>query len=167
MLKNYFKTAWRSLLRNKFYSAINIAGLTIGLAVGILILLWVKDERSFDAFHKKTAEIYRMELWGGTGSSKQIWTQTVAPMGMLAKKEFPEVQEAVRLSYNYYFSLYKYRDKLFADQKVYVADPAFFTLFDFPLVEGDAAQPFSDAHSAIRPGSIACMSGQTARMQPA
>jgi putative ABC transport system permease protein len=149
MLKNYFKTAWRNLLRNKFYSLINIAGLTMGLAVGILILLWVQDERSFDAFHKRTAEIYRMELWGGTGTSKQIWTQTVAPMGVLAKKELPEVQEYVRLSFNYYFSLYRYRDKVFADQAAFVVDPSFFSVFDFPLVEGDAAQPFPDAHSVV------------------
>lgn len=149
MLKNYFKTAWRNLLRNKFYSLINIAGLTTGLAVGILILLWVHDERSFDTFHKKTAEIYRMELWGGTGTSKQILTETVGPMGPMAKKEFPEVSEAVRLSYNYYFSLYRYRDEVFSDENVYVADPAFFTLFDFPLIEGNSARPFADAHSVV------------------
>jgi len=67
MFKNYFKTAWRNLLKNKFYSLINIAGLTAGLAVGILILLWVQDELSFDGFHKKTADIYRLECFWGTG----------------------------------------------------------------------------------------------------
>jgi putative ABC transport system permease protein len=55
MFKNYFKTAWRNLVKNKFYSLINIVGLSAGLAVGILILLWVQDELSFDSFHKKTA----------------------------------------------------------------------------------------------------------------
>ena len=59
MLKNYFKTAWRNLLKNKFYSLINLTGLTVGLAIGILILLWVEDEHSFDSFHKNTADIYR------------------------------------------------------------------------------------------------------------
>jgi putative ABC transport system permease protein len=149
MFKNYFKTAWRNLLKNKFYSLINIAGLTLGLVVGILILLWVQDERSFDSFHRKTAEIYRMELFGGTGASKQIWTMTVGPMGPLAKKELPEVTEQVRLAYNSFYSLYKYQDKILADETAYFADPSFFRMFDFPLLEGNPAQPFPDAHSVV------------------
>ena len=149
MLENYFKTAWRNLLNHKFYSLMNLTGLTLGLVIGILILLWVQDERSFDAFHKNTPNIYRMELWGGTGASKQIWSETVAPMGPLAKKQLPEVQEQVRLSNNYFYSLYKYKDKVFADEKAYVADASFFTMFDFPLVEGDPAQPFRDSHSVV------------------
>jgi putative ABC transport system permease protein len=149
MFKNYFKTAWRNLLKNKFYSLINIAGLTLGLVVGILILLWVQDERSFDSFHRKTAEIYRMELFGGTGASKQIWTMTVGPMGPLAKKELPEVTEQVRLAYNPFYSLYKYHDKTLADETTYFADPSFFQMFDFPLLEGNPAQPFPDAHSVV------------------
>jgi putative ABC transport system permease protein len=149
MFKNYFKTAWRNLLKNKFYSLINIAGLTLGLVVGILILLWVQDERSFDSFHRKTADIYRMELFGGTGASKQIWTMTVGPMGPLAKKELPEVTEQVRLAYNSFYSLYKYQDKILADETAYFADPSFFRMFDFPLLEGNPAQPFPDAHSVV------------------
>src|SRR5581483_8051126 len=129
MLKNYFKTAWRNLLNHKFYSLMNIAGLTLGLVIGILILLWVQDERSFDAFHKNTPNIFRMELFGGTGASKQIWQETPAPMGPLAKKELPEIQDQVRLSNNYFYSLYKYRDKVFADQRAYMTDPSFFSMF--------------------------------------
>src|SRR5476651_1579775 len=115
MLKNYLKTAWRNLLKNKFYSAINIAGLTAGLAIGILILLWVQDELSFDSFHKNTANIYRMELFGGTGASRQIWQQAVAPMGVLAKQQLPEVKDEVRITGNYFYSLYKYQGKVFGD----------------------------------------------------
>ena len=69
MIRNYIKTAWRNLVKNKFYSIINIAGLTLGLAIGILILLWVQDELSFDSFHKNAANIYRLEISGGTGKS--------------------------------------------------------------------------------------------------
>ncbi|WP_188928280.1 ABC transporter permease [Puia dinghuensis] len=149
MFRNYFKTAWRNLLKNKFYSLINMAGLTAGLVIGILILLWVQDERSFDGFHKKAADIYRLELFGGTGASKQIWSMTVAPIGPLAKKELPEVAEQLRMTYNNYASLYKYRDKSFADERAMFTDPSLFTMFDFPLVEGSAAQPFPDAHSVV------------------
>src|SRR5258708_24865531 len=104
MIRNYIKTAWRNLLKNKFYSIINIAGLTAGLAIGILILLWVQDELSFDSFHKQANNIYRLELWGGTGASRQIWTLGPAPIGMLAKQELPEVKDAVRITTNYNFS---------------------------------------------------------------
>ena len=57
MIKNYIKIAWRNLIKNKFYSIINIAGLTMGLVIGMLILLWVQDELSFDSFHKNGKNI--------------------------------------------------------------------------------------------------------------
>src|SRR4051812_39813251 len=149
MLKNYFKTAWRNLFRNKFYSFINIAGLTAGLAIGILILLWVQDELSFDGFHKNADNIYRVELFGGTGASKQIWQTTVAPIGPLAKQELPEVQDQVRITGNWYFSLYKYKEKVFGEQNVAFADPSLFKIFDFPLVEGNTAKPFTNDNSVV------------------
>jgi len=148
MLKNYFKTAWRNLLKNKFYSLINMAGLTVGLAVGILILLWVNDERSYDSFHKKGADIYRMELFGGTGATRQIWPAVVAPMGPLAKNELPEVVDQARMYDNDWAFHYK-REKLFVHEKVEFTDPSFFSMFDFPLVEGNASRPFADAHSVV------------------
>ena len=149
MLKNYVKTAWRNLFRNKFYSFINIAGLTAGLAIGILILLWVQDELSFDGFHKNAGNIYRVELFGGTGASKQIWESTVAPMGPLAKQELTEVQDQVRITPNWFFSLYKYKEKVFGEQNVAFADPSLFSIFDFPLVEGNTAKPFANDNSVV------------------
>jgi putative ABC transport system permease protein len=149
MLRNYLKTAWRNLLKNKFYSFINIAGLTAGLAIGILILLWVQDELSFDSFHKQTKNIYRLELWGGTGASKQIWQSPVAPMGVLAKQQLPEVKDEVRLTGNYFYSLYKYQDKVFGNEKAIFADPSFFSVFDFPLIEGNASNPFASDNSVV------------------
>jgi len=149
MLRNYIKTAWRNLLKNKFYTVINIAGLTAGLAIGILILLWVQDELSFDNFHKKAPEIYRLELFGGTGASKQIWSVDVAPIGPLVKQQLPEVKDAVRLTGNYNFSLYKFKDKVFGDENVTFADPSFFSVFDFPVVEGDASKQFTNDNSVV------------------
>jgi putative ABC transport system permease protein len=149
MLKNYIKTAWRNLLKNKFYSLINIAGLTAGLAIGILILLWVQDELSFDNFHSKATNIYKLELFGGTGQSRQIWSEDVAPIGPLAKQQLPEVKEQVRFTFNYFYSQYKYQDKVFGNENAFLADPSFFTFFDFPLIKGNAAKPFTDANSVV------------------
>lgn len=149
MIRNYIKTAWRNLLKNRFYSAINIVGLTFGLAIGILILLWVQDEFNFDTYHKQTDNIYRMELWGGTGASKQIWTEPVYPMGMLAKQQLPEVLDEVRITGNYDFSLYKYQDKVFGDEAAVYADPSFFSVFTCPVLEGNPSKPFTDDNSVV------------------
>ncbi|MBB6130424.1 ABC transporter permease [Mucilaginibacter lappiensis] len=149
MLKNYIKTAWRNLLKNKFYSFINIVGLTVGLAIGILILLWVQNELSFDSFHKKAPNIYRMAIFGGTGASRQIWSQDVAPMGPLAKQQLTEVKDQVRITGNYIFSMFKYQDKVFGNENVVFADPSFFSIFDFPLVQGNTAKPFANDNSVV------------------
>jgi putative ABC transport system permease protein len=148
MFKNYLKTAWRNLLNNKFYSAINIAGLTIGLAIGILILVWVQDELSFDSFHKQAKNIYRLELFGGTGASRQIWTVGVAPIGPLVKQQLPDVKDEVRITGGYY-SLYKYKDKVFGDENAVFADPSFFSVFDFHIIKGSTAKPFADDNSVV------------------
>lgn len=149
MLKNYIKTAWRNLLKNKFYSAINIAGLTLGLAIGILILIWVQDELSFDGFYKQTKNIYRLELFGGTGASRQIYSIGVAPIGTFAKQQLPEVKDYVRITGNGDYSLYKYKDKVFGDENAVFADPSFFSFFDFPLIKGNPAKPFADDNSVV------------------
>ncbi|GAB3949004.1 ABC transporter permease [Spirosoma harenae] len=155
MLRNYFRTAWRNLVKNRFYSLINITGLTAGLAVGILILLWVQDERSFDRFHQQATNIYRLENWAGTGSSRQIWTSTVAPIAEMGKKELPEIKESVRLSYNYMYTLFKYKDKTVNEDNTTFADPTLFSMFDFPLIQGNPANPFPDNHSIVLTESTA------------
>ncbi len=149
MLKNYLKTAWRNLLKNKFYSFINIVGLTVGLAIGILILLWVQNELSFDSFHKKAPNIYRMAIFGGTGASRQIWSQDVAPMGPLAKQQVAGVKDQVRITGNEFFSMFRYHDKVFGNENVVFADPSFFSIFDFPLAEGNTAKPFANDNSVV------------------
>ena len=95
-------------MKNSFYSLINCVGLTVGLAIGILILLWVQDELSFDRFNKQSDNIYKLENRVGTGSSQQIWTTTVAPIAGFAKRELPEIKDAVRLTYNGAYTLFKY-----------------------------------------------------------
>jgi len=149
MIRNYLKTAWRNLIRNKFYSVINIAGLTLGLAIGILILLWVQDELSYDTFHKNAKNVYRLDIQGGTGNTKQIFEFGVAPIAQLAKQELPEVTEEARLCYDVNFSMYKYQDKVFADESVAFADPSLFSMFDFPLIEGNTSKPFADNNSVV------------------
>ncbi|GAB3809213.1 ABC transporter permease [Spirosoma humi] len=155
MLRNYIKIAWRSLLNNRFYSLINMAGLTAGLAVGILILLWVQDELSFDRFHHQATTIYRLENWAGTGNSRQIWTSTVAPIAELGKKELPDIKDGVRLSYNGTYTLFKYKNKTINEEHTLFADPSLFSVFDFALKQGNPAKPFPDNHSIVLTESTA------------
>jgi putative ABC transport system permease protein len=97
MIRNYLKTAWRNILNNKFYASINVAGLTVGLVVGLFMLLWVQDELSFDRFNSKANNIYKVGIVGGTGISKQIFNNIIGPVATFAKNEIPEVKDAVRI----------------------------------------------------------------------
>jgi putative ABC transport system permease protein len=149
MIVNYFKIAWRNLSNNRFYATINCAGLSVGLAVGILILLWVQQEISFDRFNTNAENIYKLENQVGTGSSQQIWTGTVAPIAGFAKRELPEIKDAVRLTKNGSFNLFKYKDKVFREEQTLFTDPTLFTIFDFGLKTGNPQKPFTDNQSVV------------------
>lgn len=149
MLRNYFKTAWRNLMKNKLYSTINITGLTIGLTVGLLILFWVQDEFSYDSFHKNAPNIIKLENMVGTGVNRQLWSVTTAPIGMMAKREIPGVKDYVRITYNYMYGLFKYNGKLLNEQNTFFTDPSFFSAFNFNLIKGNASNPFPDDNSIV------------------
>ncbi|MEP6747455.1 MAG: ABC transporter permease [Bacteroidota bacterium] len=152
MLRNYLKTAWRNLFKNKFYSFINIVGLTTGLAVGILILLWVQDELSFDSFHSKAAHIYQVNT--PMGSRKTVWNTTQGPVATYAVKEVPGVKNAVRIKPKY-SSLFGYGDKSFQEKNNAFTDPSFFRMFNFKLLKGSISNPFINDQSVIITQSVA------------
>ncbi|MDR6943212.1 ABC transporter permease [Mucilaginibacter pocheonensis] len=154
MIKNYLKTAWRNIIHNKFYAAINVAGLTLGLVIGLFMLLWVQDELSFDGFNKKGAEIYRIGIVGGTDASKQIFTSIIAPVATFAKNELPEVEDGVRIM-NVGNAPFKYKDKIFNEQNVAFTDPSYFSVFDFHLINGNAKDPFPDNNSIVITNTLA------------
>ncbi len=149
MIKNYFKTAWRNLWKNRFYTSINILGLAIGLAVGLVILLWVKDELSYDKFHSGQQHIYRVVANIGTGSSRQSWGEVPAPMGHFGRTQIPEVKNAVRIVNNDEYSMYKAGDKQFNSVRSAFIDSTFFTLFDFKVITGNPLKPFPDINSIL------------------
>jgi len=148
MIKNYLKTAWRNILHNKFYAAINVAGLTVGLVVGLFMLLWVQDELSFDKFNKNATSIYKVGIVGGTGISKQIFNNIIAPVAPFAKSEIPEVKDAVRIM-PLGDAPFKYKDKVFYETNFAFVDPSYFTMFDFNLIKGDKRNPFPDNSSIV------------------
>ncbi len=155
MLKSYFKTAWRNLVKNKFYTALNIVGMTTGLVVGFLILLWVKSELGYDRFHRDTKNIYRVLSNMGKGSSRQIWANSHAPMAYFAKENIPEVKNTVRIKNYPDPSLFRYKDKQFLEKNKCWVDPSFFAVFDFKLLKGDPKNPFEGNASVILTASTA------------
>lgn len=135
MLKNYLKIAFRNLVRHKAYSALNIAGLAIGMASSILILLWVRNEWSFDRFHKNAGEIYRI-----TASASEFKV-AVSPAGMTPalKEEMPVVKNMTRVT-DYRKVLFESTpERKFEEKKVFYVDSTFLDIFSFPLIKGDPA----------------------------
>src|ERR1051326_5299414 len=98
MFRNYFKTAFRNLLRNTTFSVINIVGLAIGIATSVLLLLWSQDELSFDAFHSKADRIYRVNANFINDGVKTTWQTTNGPLAHHANKDVPAVEMAGRIS---------------------------------------------------------------------
>lgn len=155
MLRNFIVTAWRNLLRNKFYTLLNVAGLAIGLTVGIMILLWVQDELSFDGFHSKAEHIYKINSHLGTGNDEQVWEGAPSPVAVHIKKKLPEVENVVRVAPDYDNSLFTYEDNSFIGSDMIYADPSYFKMFDFRLIKGNRNKPFDDNQSVILSASTA------------
>jgi putative ABC transport system permease protein len=155
MIKNYWKTAWRNMFRNKLYSGITVLGLTMGLAVGMLVLLWVQDETSFDGFHHKVASIYRVNSPVGTGATRQIGDNTQAPVAVYAMKEVPGIENAVRISGDWDYSVYSSAGKTFDGLNAVYADSSLLQVFDFTLLQGNLKRPWPDDRSVLITESVA------------
>lgn len=141
MTNHYFKIASRNLLKRKAYSAINILGLAIGIAVCLLIVLFIKSELGYDKEQEKGDRIYRLVVerrYPGRSASYSFIPQSYAAA---VKQECPEVEQAVRL-YNFVgngsFQL-KYGDKKFEEKRVFFVDSNFFRVFSTPVLSGDLA----------------------------
>src|SRR5262245_43647540 len=136
MIKNYFKTAWRNLWKNKVYSSINVIGLSIGMAVCIAILLFVFYERSFDKFHTKN--IYRLnevQKFEGMVAAQKV-ALSMFPMGPTLRAEFPEIKNYTRINGAGNTPL-NYGEKKIYIKRLCFVDSTFLNIFDFKLLQGD------------------------------
>lgn len=148
MLKNYLKIAFRNLWKHKGYSFINIAGLAVGMACALFILLWVQDELSFNTSHANARTIYRVEQDQPGDAGKFHVNVTPYPMAPSLKAEIPEVQEAVRWT-NPGALLVRFGDNAFFENGVRAVDPAIFRVFTFPLVRGNAEKALAQPGSLV------------------
>ena len=147
MIKNYFLIAWRNLLRNKTFSFIKVIGLSLGLMVCMLILLYTRDELSYDQFHQKKAQIYRIvqTFKFGTEPPQKIGI-TNAMHGAAFAKEIPEIEQYVRV--NGVGVTIKKDNDVFTENPLFV-DDNFLTVFSFPVTAGDKKSALSDPHSVV------------------
>lgn len=146
MLQNYFKIAWRNLVKGKLFSIINLTGLSIGTTVVIMLLLFVKNEWSFDKFHSNSDRIYR--TWVKEHYKGELIFNSVTPLllGQELKDNFPEVRETARyLNIN---GLVK-NGTFTEEEEVFYVDPAFLKIFDFPLVKGKKESVLSDLNQVV------------------
>lgn len=148
MYKNYFKIAFRNLIRFKAYSLINIFGLAIGLAACILILLFVKDELSYDKFNKNADRIYRVHSVGKLLGNELNMAVSPAPLGATMVSDFPEVIQAVRLSYNANM-LIRYEDNVFNETGFFWADSTIFEIFTMPFIQGNPKTALDEPHTLV------------------
>lgn len=138
MLKNYFNVALRNLFKHKFYSLINILGLSIGLTCFLMISLYVVDELSYDTFHSDADRIYRMDFSGVLNGSEFITALASAPAGPTMPKEFPEVEESTRLRGSGNWTIRRKEEtNAYNEDDVVFVDANFFTFWDFNLINGD------------------------------
>ncbi|HUR11619.1 MAG TPA: ABC transporter permease, partial [Flavitalea sp.] len=148
MFKNYFKIALRNLWKNKVYAAINIIGLSIGMAVSILILLFVFYERSFDTFHSKN--IYRLnevQKFEGMVASQKV-ALSMFPMGPTLKNDFPEIKNFTRAFWRQKMPLTYGEKRVFMPQLLYV-DSTFLDIFDFVLIKGNRSDALQKPNSVV------------------
>ena len=148
MFNNYVKTALRAIKRHKGYSFINIFGLAIGMACCILILVWVKDELSYDRFHANGDDIYRVIKEEYTEGETQWSALTSPPLAQSIKENFSEILLSTRFG-NWGRRVVQYQDKRVNEDKFEHAGQDFFKIFSFDFISGDPKSAFSDPYSVV------------------
>ena len=148
MIKNYLKTAVRNYFKHKGYTFINILGLAIGMAACFLILLFVRNELSYDGYHQNSDRIYRVAMaarWGGRYFDIAVVPAATAKAMVT---DFPEVEDAVRFRQRGDY-IVQYTDKSFHEENIVFTDTTFFKLFSIPLLHGDADSALTEPYSIV------------------
>jgi len=148
MLKNYFKTAFRNISRQKGYVLINILGLAIGIASSMLIAIYIFSELSYDQHHEKKDRIYRIYLDGKINNQEVKGAWTPSPMAFTFRDKFPGVEEAVRL-HKWNETVIRYKNKKFIETEFMQADSTIFNVFTIPLIKGNPETALAKPHTVV------------------
>jgi len=154
MFRNYLTVALRNLWKHKFYSIINILGLAIGLACFLFILLFIRDELSYDLYHEKADRIYRVNFDGHAFEQDLNFAVVGAPLGPTILEAYPEVEQQCRFrSYGSY--AVRYEDQSYTEEAVIYADSTLFDVFSFELVKGDSEKALVEPNTIVITEEIA------------
>jgi len=148
MFKNYLKTGWRNIKRQKGYSFINIAGLALGMACAILIVFFIHHELGFDRFHKNADRIHRVVTDGTIREDRGIFPAAQMALGPTLAKDYPEVAAVVRVQ-RLSKTMVKYADRRFYETGLLYADASVFDVFTFPLLAGDPQSALTLANTVV------------------
>lgn len=154
MLNTLISYSLKSFKRQRSYLIINILGLSIGIACSLLIALYVINETGYDKFNVKKDRIYRIVLNGKIGGQEIVGAYTCAPIGPTMKREFPEVEDFVRMQ-GWGPMVVEYKDQKFTDENIVAADSSFFNFFSIPLLKGDLTNLLNSPRKAVITESMA------------
>jgi putative ABC transport system permease protein len=145
---NYLKTAFRNLLKNKGFTALNGLGLTLGIATCLLIVFYVMDELSYDKYNENASRIYRINNMIKFGGNENTYAGSPAQAGPTLKNEFPEIEHEVRLIKSDGIQVKKDNQYIQEDHAVF-ADSTLFAVFTLPMIDGNPATALKDPHSVV------------------
>ncbi len=148
MLQNFLKTTFRSFLKNRTYSILNIAGLAIGIACAALIFLWVEDELNYDKVHENKNNLYAVRVHENYSSGIITHWSTPGVLGPAIQQEIPGIQNTCRKSEGSINQLFTIDNKPIYASGCY-AEPSVFSMFTLPFVQGNAATAFTQPHSLV------------------
>jgi putative ABC transport system permease protein len=148
MFKNHLKVAFRNIWNNKFYSAISICGLAIGITTGILILLWCQDEKSYNTHIRDAENIYRAVPGFLSNGNKKYFPTVPAALGYVSK-QVPGIEKAGRVIRNWNAMVLTCKGKSVEEKRSAFIDPALFDILDFSFIEGSRNMPFQDNRSIV------------------
>ncbi len=154
MLKNYLKSALRNVVKCKAFSFISIAGLALGMACCILIMLWIQDEISYDRYHQQAANIYRIQSEIKIGDQQMDIASAAAPLGPALVRDYPEVKYAVRFRKKSE-SVLSYNHNNFYESNIFYADKDIFNVFSFEMIKGEAGSALEAPNTVVLTEEIA------------
>src|SRR5450432_479323 len=148
MIKNLLLIALRNFKKDKWYSLLNVLGLTIGITFSLFLIFYIKDELSYDRYNTKVDRIYRVNSYIQEKDKNTDWAITQFPLGPTMKKDFPEVEEAVRFS-GRERTLFKQGENNFYETQIYYVDSTVFKVFTCNFVEGSAATALNEPNTVV------------------
>ncbi|NNE76310.1 MAG: FtsX-like permease family protein, partial [Pricia sp.] len=149
MFKNYLKIAWRNLIKNKGFTAINVMGLSLGLGCFIVIAMYVVDELSYDRYNDKADRIYRVNSDLRFGGTDLIMAVSSDPMGATLKKDYPQVEEYVRFYNSSGAKLIKKGDEFIKEVRVTHVDSTLFKVFTLPAIVGEPNTALDEPNTVV------------------